>query len=81
MRDWLGSRVLAERAMLEGRFNQEMFEDLRADAPALEETLTGLPVPPLVTWGDGDCLLDVSGFSRPAAETRTCSCCERRLAF
>ena len=54
-------KVFAGRAMRNRQFHAKVFADLFGTAVAFEDALKALPVPALITWGDRDRLLDVSG--------------------
>jgi abhydrolase domain-containing protein 6 len=54
-------RVLARRAMADANFHARLFGEM-FDAPvAFENALPGLATPTLITWGERDRILDVSG--------------------
>ncbi len=55
-------KVLAERQARNYDLNLKIFRQLREDSTPLETTLaTPLTIPTLITWGDRDRVLDVSG--------------------
>jgi pimeloyl-ACP methyl ester carboxylesterase len=54
-------RVLARRSMADAAFHARLFADLFTDPLAFEDSLPGLTVPTLVTWGERDRILDASG--------------------
>ncbi|MGQ0619280.1 MAG: alpha/beta fold hydrolase [Panacagrimonas sp.] len=57
-------RVMAERAIRASALRARQFADLTAaDAPALEDTIKGLPIASHILWGDKDRVLDVSSVA------------------
>lgn len=54
-------RVLARRAMADAGFHARLFGELFEAPLAFEEALPGLATPTLITWGERDRILDVSG--------------------
>lgn len=54
-------RYLTRHAIQHRAFNAKVFKEIQEGRLALEGVLKGLPVPTLITWGDHDRLLDVSG--------------------
>jgi pimeloyl-ACP methyl ester carboxylesterase len=55
-------KVLAQRQALNYELNLKIFGELRDESTSLETTLaTPLTTPTLITWGDHDRVLDVSG--------------------
>jgi pimeloyl-ACP methyl ester carboxylesterase len=54
-------RHLTERAIETRPFSQKILQDLQSEPGSLEDAVRGLPVPTLITWGDRDRLVDVSG--------------------
>lgn len=54
-------RVLARRAMADADFHARIFSELFTTPVAFEDSLPGLVVPTLLTWGERDRILDVSG--------------------
>jgi pimeloyl-ACP methyl ester carboxylesterase len=59
---YLSTQAIAHRA-----FNEKIFQDLRAFPQPLEPALQGFAAPTLITWGDTDRLLHVSGAAILAA--------------
>jgi abhydrolase domain-containing protein 6 len=60
-------QYLAAQAITHRAFNEKIFQDLRAFPQPLEPALQGFPAPTLITWGDTDRLLHVSGAAILAA--------------
>ena len=54
-------KALAKRSMASREFHAKVFEELFSTAAPFEEALPGLATPSLITWGDQDRLLHVSG--------------------
>jgi triacylglycerol lipase len=54
-------RVLARRAIADAAFHARLFGELFSAPLAFEEALPGLATPTLITWGEHDRILDVSG--------------------
>lgn len=58
------TRVMAARAVRASALRGRQFADLTAaDAPALEDTIKGLPVPTHILWGEKDRVLDVASVA------------------
>ena len=56
-------KVFAQRSMAHADFHARLFKELFESALPLEDTLGGLPMRTLITWGEGDRILDPSGAS------------------
>jgi abhydrolase domain-containing protein 6 len=54
-------RYLTKEAIQNREFNAKVFKEIHQDRAPLESVLKGIPIPTLITWGDHDRLLDVSG--------------------
>jgi abhydrolase domain-containing protein 6 len=54
-------RYLAEQAIVHRPFNEKIMGDFQATPVILEDEVKGVPTPTLITWGDHDRLVDVSG--------------------
>ena len=54
-------KALAKRSMASREFHARVFEELFTTASPFEDALAGLATPSLLTWGDQDRLLHVSG--------------------
>ena len=53
--------VLAERAIAAYPLNRKIFEQIHKESPALESEIAGLSTPMLISWGELDRVLHVSG--------------------
>lgn len=53
--------VLAQRAIEAYPLNQKIFHQIRFESPALEQEVAGLQTPMLISWGELDRVLHVSG--------------------
>ncbi len=58
---------ITEQAIAHRDFNEKVLHDLLATPFALDQAVKGLKIPTLVTWGDHDRLVDVSGAAILAA--------------
>lgn len=54
-------KALAKRSIASREFHAKVFEELFSTAAPFEDALSGLATPSLITWGDQDRLLHVSG--------------------
>lgn len=54
-------KVFARRSMKNAAFHTDLFRQLFTTTVAFEDSLAGLPVKTLITWGERDRILDASG--------------------